>query len=62
MANAFKCDRCGDFKQGRPAATVEFDFVVTPAGMPPNGNIDLCNECGQDFKHWIKTVERAARN
>ncbi len=57
MSWARKCDRCGKFFDGRFNTSVElttFDNIQHEiefdCGL--SGNLDLCPDCVESFKHW----------
>lgn len=51
MADAFKCDSCGEYQDRRPTLTVFVEWQkgervsVEWQGIPPRTRPDLCNKC-----------------
>lgn len=55
---AFKCDRCGEFYDGTPAAGIEIPrgIDVTMIGEPdPPNHYDLCQSCWAIVRSTIGT-------
>lgn len=65
MANAKKCDRCGEFYTDRPIALLKcddgrfkFDFItLTYSPIVAHAHIDLCQRCLDDFCNWLNSKE-----
>lgn len=54
MSIAFKCDRCGDYRKGVPAAAV----CITGHAE----NADVCNLCLTDVLRVWRTIDRATED
>ncbi len=51
MAQAYKCDLCGKFYEGR--RTKQIVIGITPAGLTDNPDrYDICSDCADSFKLW----------
>lgn len=58
MADAYRCDRCGDMRMGEPPNTLTAenskDGVPTVGGEHvTRGSYDLCGDCGRAFEEWM---------
>lgn len=65
MAQAFQCDRCGDFEEGAPAKHVAWgpttDSAASKASTQTENNWELCERCEASFIDWLemRNVEQA---
>lgn len=51
MAQAYKCDLCGKFYEGR--RTKQIIIGITPAGLIDNPDrYDICLDCVNSFNLW----------
>lgn len=59
MANALKCDRCGQYYDPltKVAGIYEIYETVTKAGLYKSEKRDLCMECQMELAKWFK-IER----
>jgi hypothetical protein len=48
MAEAFKCDRCNDFQEGKPVAVHTFKS----GALPSNVEDQWCDKCQASFGDW----------
>jgi hypothetical protein len=48
MTNAYKCDRCKEFYQGKPITIAELENSqsITKEHYVSNDRYDLCGDCG----------------
>jgi len=47
MSDAYRCDDCGEVKDGTPAASIDTTLL--------RGDVDLCLPCVRKFKTRYKT-------
>ena len=60
MANAKKCDRCGNFYSGVEMSTGYYSQIETADGNKryitissnANGELDLCPKCRESLRYW----------
>ncbi len=65
MANAKKCDRCGEFYTDKPIALLEhdnekfkYDFItLTYSWTVAYAHIGLCQRCLDEFSMWLNNKE-----
>lgn len=56
MANAFKCDLCGKFYEGR--RTRQIAVGIAPPSLNEHvDRYDICSDCKESFEWW-----KASRN
>jgi len=58
MSRAFKCDRCGDFREGRPTRyrVSEYESVNRLGnwtGRDTVASVQLCDSCGDEFESVV---------
>lgn len=49
MTDAYKCDKCGEYKQGQPAFSGEKTIIA----FAENGKYDLCPPCWGKVREFI---------
>lgn len=65
MADAFKCDRCGDFCEGGPAFKIDkqtWRMDNGPSGLRNYQSPEFCRVCAREYEDWMRTVHRPARS
>ena len=64
MANAKKCDRCGNFYSGVDLTSNYYSEIETVDGHPryitissnSHGDLDICPKCRESLCYWWKFV------
>lgn len=54
MAEAYRCDACGELHGGVPQSTYEHDARGLKYQTKPRTG-DLCPECSEKLKRWLET-------